>query len=109
VPKATLGMTCGSAQQGLIKGGSIGWLDGVEAGLTSPFQKNFSGLSILKRTMPRMIFKKYVIITRKFMNGKEMLGNIRYMKDITQYKWTSSSINQRMTVCKIRKPAPLPT
>jgi hypothetical protein len=30
------------------------------------------------------------------MNGKKMHENIRYMKDITQYKWMSS-INQRMT------------
>jgi hypothetical protein len=40
VPRVSmpLGMTCASAQQGLTKGGSMGWLDGVEARLISPLK-----------------------------------------------------------------------
>jgi hypothetical protein len=73
VPKASmpLGTTGGSTQQGLTKGGSIRWLDGVEGRLTSPFQKNFLGLSILNRKMPRMIFKKYSHYHEKIYERKE--------------------------------------
>jgi hypothetical protein len=99
VPKASmpLGAVGGTTQQCITKVGNIRWLDGVESRLTSAVQKGLLWLSVLNRKMPRMIFKKCVIIMGKFMKRKEVPGNIRYMKNIIQYKRMSSSSNNRMT------------
>jgi hypothetical protein len=53
--------------------------EGIQATLTSPIQKACPRLAILYRKMAWMIFKEYVIIMRKFMNGKKMLSNDRDM------------------------------
>jgi hypothetical protein len=64
-----LGVTNGSGSKGTLECRKILRLDGIEARLTSPVQQIFPGLMILYRKMPRMILKKDIIITGKFMNG----------------------------------------
>lgn len=78
-----LGVTNGSSCKSTLEGRKRLRLDWIEARLTSPFQQASSRLSVLNRKGPRMIFKEDVIITRKFMDRKEMLSNVRNMQNIT--------------------------
>jgi hypothetical protein len=64
-----LGVTNGSGNKGTLEWQKILRLDGIEAQLTSPVQQTFPRLTILYRKMSRMIFKKDIIITEKFVNG----------------------------------------
>ena len=40
-----------------------------------------------------MVFKEYVIVTKKIYEQKEMFGNFRHMQNITQCKRTNNNIN----------------
>jgi hypothetical protein len=69
-------------KKSLFEGLNVRELDGIKANLTFARQKNLPRGYVLYEKMIRMKFKKDMIITCQFMNGKKMFGNFRNMKDI---------------------------
>jgi hypothetical protein len=74
-----LSMTGGLAHESLFEDIDIQWLEWVQAGLTSPDQKTSPRHTVLYRKMSWMKFKKYIIITREFMNRHKMFSNGGHM------------------------------
>jgi hypothetical protein len=81
-PGMPLSSTHSDTQQGLLEEFNIRWLNGIKAGLTPSFQQFPPRDSVLNKKIIRMKFKKDIIITGEFMNGKKMFRYVGNMKNI---------------------------